>query len=167
MKQRELKVYFAQDIPEEQKRQAESKLEAIVERESSKDDKQLHGVVRKVVSWGTMGVAFANEIYAYVSPSVPLRYIAYGNLAMFGIKSLAELPALFMYVLRSKDGYGALKLLLMRLVNYLLPVVGPLLEAGAFERMARRRIIKQAKYEFIKQFGSTIVAGPDRSARVG
>ena len=54
---------------------------------------------------------------------------------------------------KSHDWYGAIKHYALKPINYLLPLIGPALEAGSFERMVKKRVLKEAKYDFIKDNG--------------
>ncbi len=150
----ELKDYFKQDMPDEDRERLDGELEKIVASKCDAYEKDLGGILRRIASKGTMGVDTANSLYALLSSTAPLYNSGALGLILFGGKTLAEIPALYRYVRKSKDWYGAAKLLLSKPLRYLTPVLGPMLEAGAFERMVRKRIIQESKAEFVKQFGN-------------
>jgi ABC-type dipeptide/oligopeptide/nickel transport system permease component len=100
-----------------------------------------------------MGVESANSLYSLLSSTAPLYNSGALSLILFGVKTIAEIPSLYRYIKKSKDWYGAAKMLLTRPIRYITPVLGPMLEAGAFERMVRNRIISETRAEFIKKFG--------------
>jgi len=149
----ELKDYFSPDLSDEQRDELRGKLEKIVQAKTKDYDKILGNTLRKVSTSTTMGVEIANDIYSFVSNTVPL----YNSMALrgllFGLKSVAEIPDLYRYIKKSGDWYGALKFIALKPVNYLIPILGEALEAGAFDRMVRKGIMKEAKYEFIKENG--------------
>ena len=151
----ELKNYFSDDVPEDQRVKLKGELEARIDTAMAKYDKELHGFARKAGSKGTMGLAVANDIYAYVS-NVPIANVTGLGYALFAIKTAVELPAMYRYLKKSHDWYGALKHNLLKPARYLLPVFGAALESGAFERMVRKTVMKEAKHSFIKDFGDYV-----------
>lgn len=153
LKRYELRQYFSEDLPEEERERRNSELEKLVSEKVNEYDGCLNGLLRKATSKGAMGVAIANDIYSFVSNTAPIYNVVYLRGALFGLKTLAEIPALYKYVKKSKDWYGAIKFLAMKPVRYLLPVIGEALEAGAFERMVRKGLMKDVKYAFVKKFG--------------
>ncbi|MBX4196252.1 hypothetical protein KW805_01550 [Candidatus Pacearchaeota archaeon] len=155
LKQHELKSYFAADVPEEDKQRMESALERKLDEHLARYDRELDGIGRKVSSKGSMALAVANDVFAYASNS-PLANVTGLGYALFAIKSIAELPALYSYVKKSHDWYGALTHLALKPVRYVLPVVGPALESGSFERMVRKNVMNETKLDFIKDYGNYV-----------
>ena len=151
----DLKNYFSENVPEEKKVMLKGALERIVDDTSDKYKRQLGGLVKKTAAKGTMGLAVANDIYAYIS-NAPIANVTGLGYALFGIKTAAELPAVYRYLKKSHDWYGALKHFALKPLRYLIPVVGPALESGAFERMVRKKVIKEAKTNFLKEFGKYV-----------
>ncbi len=148
----ELRDYFDNASPADKER-LKSGLEGKLDFALNRYDKELGGWIgRKGISKTAMGLAIANDVYGYISnvPFANVSGLAYG---LFAIKSIAEIPALYRYVKKSHDWYGALTHTLLKPVRYLLPVIGPALESGAFDRMIRRRVLNESKEEFIKEFG--------------
>jgi len=148
----DLKDYFSPDVPEAQRAQFRNSLEKKLDEHLARYDKELNGLGRKIVSKGTMGLAVANDLYAYVS-NVPIANVTGLGYALFAIKTLAEIPALYQYAKKSGDWYGAITHLLLKPVRYLIPVIGPALESGAFERMVRKRVMKEVALDFIREHG--------------
>lgn len=146
-----LNGYFESASGEERMR-LRGRLENILTTKSAKYDQHLEGLARRVTSKASMYGAVANDVYAFVS-NAPLANISGLGYALFAAKSIAELPALAKYAWKSHDWYGAGVHLALKPVRYLIPIVGPLIEAGAFNRMVRRRIQNEAVGEFIKEFG--------------
>ena len=155
-----LKNYFSEDVPEEERRRLEGALEQKLDDAYGKYQDELKGVARKATSKGSMALAVANDISAYVS-QVPIANVTAAGLALFGLKTAAEIPAMYRYAAKSHDWYGIGSHMLLKYPRYLIPVVGAALESGAFDRMVRKRIRKEAKDEFIKEFGD-YVAFEDR-----
>ncbi|HLC53300.1 MAG TPA: hypothetical protein VJK03_02035 [Candidatus Nanoarchaeia archaeon] len=149
---KDVRRYFSSDVPPEQQQRFRSMLEEKVGSSLAKYDEQLHGIGRKLTKRGAMGIAVVNDVSAYLS-RVPLLNAASFGYLLFGISTLAELPALYRYLKKSHDWYGALGHIALKPVRYLLPVVGPALEAGAFERMVKRRATREAKTAFLKEMG--------------
>ncbi len=148
----ELKDYFSSNASPEQKERLRSALEKKLQNNLAHYEKELNGLGRKVVSKGSMALGVANDLYAYVS-NVPIMNVTGLGYALFGIKTLAEIPAFYRYVKKSGDWYGALTHILMKPVRYLIPVLGPALESGSFERMVRKRVMKETALDFIRDFG--------------
>jgi hypothetical protein len=146
-----LHSYFA-GVSDERKTELRGELEDILESKSAKYDQDLEGLGRRVSSEASMGLAVANDVYAFVS-NAPLANITGLGYALGAIKTVAELPALARYVRHSHDWYGAGLLLALKPVRYILPIIGPALEAGAFNRMVRRRIEHEAASEFVSRIG--------------
>ena len=151
----DLKNYFKQDMPKEQRELLRKSLEDKLDYQFDRYDKELGGIVRKTASKGTMGLVVLNDLYTYVSNN-PIANATGFAYAMFALKSAAELPALYRYIRKSHDYYGAIKHLLLKPVRYILPIIGPLLESGSFERMVRKRILREVSSEFIKEHGNYI-----------
>lgn len=151
----ELKDYFGQNIPEQDKERMKSGLEKQLDLAMKKYDAELNGLLRKAGSKGSMWLDVANQIYGYVSKT-PVAYVGGLSTALFTGKTLLEVPALYRYAKKSKDWYGVGNYLALKPLRWLTPVVGPALESGAFERMVMKGIIKEAKYNFIKEHGDYI-----------
>lgn len=153
----ELKDYFQQEVPEGKRHELRESLEEKVGSTLKKYDKELGLSPRKGLSKAAMGLATINDLYAYVS-NVPLANVTGLGYALFAIKTVTEIPAMWRYVTKAQTWYGATgditRHLLLKPLRYLLPVVGPMLESGAFERMVRRRVLKEVKYDFIKEHGN-------------
>ncbi|PIN91219.1 hypothetical protein COU61_02315, partial [Candidatus Pacearchaeota archaeon CG10_big_fil_rev_8_21_14_0_10_35_13] len=139
----------------EEERTRKGGLERITNSIIEKYDRELHGVLRKAATRGTMGLAVGNDLYSYIK-DLPVANVTGIGYALFATKTLMEVPAMVRYLSKSHDWYGALKHYLMKPVNYLLPVIGGALEAGSFERMVRKRVMQEIKHEFIKQYGNYI-----------
>lgn len=150
----ELPTYF-NDLPADKRAGLQGALEQRVDAALTKYDKELGGILRKGVSKGSMGLAIANDVYAYIS-NAPLQNITGLGYALFGIKTAAEIPALYRYLKKSHDWYGAISHMVLKPLRYLIPIVGPALESGAFERMVRKRVMNEAKSEFIKEYGNYV-----------
>ncbi len=148
----ELKDYFGDKVPEEEKARLRSSLEEKLNEKLTKYRDELDGIARKTASKGTMGLAIVNDISAYVT-NVPILNVTGFGYSLFALKTIAEAPALRRYWKKSHDWYGMGEHLLLKPIRYLLPVIGGYLEAGAFERMVRKRIINEVKADFIKEHG--------------
>lgn len=148
----ELKSYFSDSIPENEKSRLKSKLEEKLKGSLDKYDSELGGLVRKAGSKGSMGFAVLNDLSSYLS-NVPTFGVDLLSLYLFGAKTIAEIPSLVNYLKKSKDWYGVTTHLGLKPARYLMPVVGPALESGAFDRMVRKRVLKESKYGFIKDVG--------------
>lgn len=140
-------------LSQDERREREGVLEGYVTQAVSKYDTELNGILRKGVTRGSMTLAFLNDIYSLVS-STPFKYTSAVSYVLFGIKTLAEVPALYRFVKKSKDWYGALQWAAMKPVSYLLPFVGPALEAGIFERIVKNRVMYEAEKNFLKAIGN-------------
>ena len=147
----ELKNYFS-NVPEEERARLKSSLEEKIGTAIEKYDGELNGLIRKVGSKSSMGVAIANDIYGYITKAPFANINGLATLLLAG-KTILEIPALYHYLKKSGDLYGGVSYMLLKPIRYLLPVVGPALESGAFERMVMRGVLKEAKYDFIKEFG--------------
>jgi hypothetical protein len=97
-------------------------------------------------------LALANDIYGYIR-GIPFPYIIGTKFLLQGFKTLTEIPAIYHYLKESKDVYGVLKYMIMKPISYILPVVGPALDMGVFERMVKHRIAQEAKRNFLKKIG--------------
>lgn len=148
----ELKDYFGNNISEEDKARFKSGLEKHLSGAVEKYDAELNGLLRKTGSKATMWLNVANQLYGFVS-KVPVQYITGLNTALFAGKSLLEIPSLYRYAVKSKDWYGVANHIILKPLRWLTPVLGPALESGAFERMVMKGVLKQAKYDFIKDYG--------------
>ncbi len=149
----ELKDYFLDEsITDERRHEMRKDLERKLDSEMEKYKSELGGVLRKAGENSTMAAAVFNDIYGFVS-GAPISNITGLGYALFAIKSGIEIPANIRYLKKSHDWYGELKHWALKPLRYLIPVVGPALEAGAFERMVRKGIIKRTKKEFIKDYG--------------
>jgi hypothetical protein len=152
IKKYSLANYFGEDVPEEKRRNYESALEKKVDSAYDKYHDELYGVARKASSKGAMALAAVNDISAYAS-QVPIANVTAAGLALFGLKTAIETPAMIRYGKKSKDWYGIGTHLLLKPVRYVVPVAGAALESGAFERMVRKRVRKEAKDDFLKEIG--------------
>lgn len=148
----ELKDYFHKDLPEEERARLKSSLEEIVNASMTKYDDELGGISRKVGTRGSMALNIANQLYGYVS-KVPVSNVIGLSNALYAGKTIWEIPAMYRYLKKSKDWYGALGHYAMKPLIWLLPVLGPAIESGSFERMVMRGVLKDAKYNFIKKHG--------------
>ncbi len=151
----ELRDYFGDEVPEEEKDRLRSSLEQKLDSKLDHYHTELEGIVRRTASKGTMGLAILNDLSAYVS-NIPILNVTGFGYALFALKTAAEAPALRRYWQKTHDWYGAADLggyMLMKPARYLLPGIGAYLEAGAFERMVRKRVLKEVKAEFIKEHG--------------
>ena len=97
-------------------------------------------------------LAIANDIYCYIR-KIPFQYLTGVKFLLLGFKTLTELPAFYHYLKESKDVYGILKYMIMKPLYYIIPVIGPALDVGAFERMVNYRIALEAKKNFLKRIG--------------
>ncbi len=149
---RDLKKYFSDDVPEEEKRRLRADLEKKVEITLEKFYGELKGLARKTATRGTMGLALINDLSGYLT-NVPFANVSGLAYTLFALKTAVELPAMYRYMKKSHDWYGAIKHYALKPINYLLPLIGPALEAGSFERMVKKRVLKEAKYDFIKDNG--------------
>jgi len=155
LKDYKLKSYFADNVPEDEKKRRESFLERIVDENFKRYEGELGGVARKGTTRGAMGLAMLNDAAAYVS-NIPLANVTGLSYALFAAKTAAEIPAMHRYLKKSHDWYGAIGHYLMKPINYLLPIIGGAIEAGAFERMVRKHAGVEASVDFIKEFGDYI-----------
>lgn len=153
----ELKDYF-EGVPDERKEQLRNTLENKLEEARDRFKTELgglRGLGRKVVSKGSMLGLIANDFAAYFT-----KVGLWSNSALifpaYAIKTLSELPALYRYVKKTKDWYGALKHSLLKPIRMIIPFLGAALESGSFDRMVRKRVLKEAKYSFIKEIGKYI-----------
>ena len=117
-----LKDYFA-DVGKDEKALLKKDLERKVEESLGKFDGELRGLARKTATRGTMGLAMMNDLYAYIS-NVPIANVTGLGYALFGLKSAVEVPAMYRYLKKSHDWYGALKHYALKPINYLIPVIG-------------------------------------------
>jgi hypothetical protein len=153
----ELKNYFGGEVSEEEKQRLKSSLEKMLDSAYERYDSDMGGVLRKAGSKITMGLDIANQIYGYIGKSA-VANVSGLSTALFAGKTLAEIPAMYKYLKKSKDWYGAGSFYLLKPIRWLLPVIGPALESGAFERMVMRGVMKEAKYKFIKEHGEYVKA---------
>jgi len=144
--------YFSESVPDSEKERMRGSLEKIVNHSFDKYSIELNGFLRKGGTRGAMALALINDLSAYVT-NVPIANVTGLGYVLFGVKTAIEAPAMYRYLNKSHDWYGALKHYALKPVNYLIPVVGAALEAGSFERMVRKRIRHEAKLEFIKENG--------------
>ncbi|PIN89205.1 hypothetical protein COU57_06375 [Candidatus Pacearchaeota archaeon CG10_big_fil_rev_8_21_14_0_10_32_14] len=148
---KDLGSYF-ENLSEKEKQIRVSKLEEYVDSSIQKYDTELHGI-RKVVTKPAMAAAFANDIYSLVSKA-PFSNFSAASYILFGAKTLAEIPAVYRYMKKSGDWYGSLKWALMKPIDYLIPVIGPAIENGLFERIVKKRVMYEAKNRFLKNVGA-------------
>ena len=152
---KDLKKYFSDDIPEGEKEKLRGDLEKRLENTIEKYQDELKGFARKTATRGSMGIALINDLSGYLT-NVPFANVSGFAYALFALKTAAELPALYRYMKKSHDWYGATKHIALKPVNYLIPIIGPALEAGSFERMIKKKVISEAKYGFIKEHGDYV-----------
>ncbi len=150
----ELKEYF-EGVSEEQKKKLRGTLEKKLEEAKEKFDSELRGIGRKITSKGSMGAMLGADVLSYFT-NVGLNTIGNVMYPLYLVKTLSEIPALYKYFKKTKDWYGALKHMLLKPVRMVLPFLGAAFEAGSFDRMVRKRIIKEAKYSFLKDIGKYI-----------
>ena len=152
---KDLKKYFSDDIPEGEKEKLRGDLEKRLENTIEKYQDELKGFARKTATRGSMGIALINDLSGYLT-NVPFANVSGFAYALFALKTAAELHALYRYMKKSHDWYGATKHIALKPVNYLIPIIGPALEAGSFERMIKKKVISEAKYGFIKEHGDYV-----------
>ena len=152
LSRKSLNKYFSDDIPEEEKIKLIGDLENRVENALEKYQGELKGFARKVTTRGSMALALINDLSGYLT-NVPFANVSGLAYSLFAIKTAAEIPAMYRYMKKSHDWYGATKHIALKPINYLIPIIGPALEAGSFERMVKKKVISEAKYSFIKEHG--------------
>lgn len=151
----ELKDYFGDDVPKEYRDRFSKGLDRITDEVTDKYASELRSLVRTPIGKGAMALAVANDIGAYVT-STPFDNVTALGYALFAAKSLSELPAAARYIRKTKDWYGALSVaghFLLKPLRYILPVIGPALESGAFERMVKRRVRREIVRRFAESYG--------------
>lgn len=151
----DLKKYFGEDISEDEKERFKKGLEDISNKTMDRYSTELGGIFRKATSKGTMGLAALNDLYAYVS-KVPFDNVTALGYVLFAAKSIAEVPALWRYVNKSGDWYGAITHVFLKPLRYLIPVAGAALESGAFERMVKKGARKEIVREFARRYGDYV-----------
>lgn len=159
---KDLRNYF-ENVDDAERAKRYGKLEAYVDEEIAKYDENLKGLARKIVGRGSMGTAFANDIYSLYSKA-PFMNFSAASYVLFGAKTLGEIPAVYKYMKKSHDWYGLLKFALMKPINYLIPIIGPAIESGSFERMVKDRARYEAKERFLKMVGAE--TGKEKMKRV-
>jgi len=132
-----------------------SLLEEKVNEAAKKYSEGFSGVIRKVAAKGTMGAALAYQVYGLFS-NAAIQSIGNATYGLFVLKTLAEAPYLAKYLKKSHDWYGAIYHNLLKPVRAAIPFIGPAFEAGAFERMVRKRIMYEARNEFLKEVKSYV-----------
>lgn len=148
---KDLRRYF-EGIPEEERIRRESLLERCVGESIAKYDTELHGM-RKLITKPSMLAAALNDIYSFVSTK-PIGNFSVFSYILFGVKTIAEIPAMYRYLKKSHDWYGALKWAIMKPIDYIIPVIGPMIESGLFERIVKSRVAYEAKNRFLEAVGS-------------
>ncbi|MEI7718823.1 MAG: hypothetical protein WCI72_03060 [archaeon] len=148
----ELSDYFGKDASAVDRASLRSGLEKTLEESRKKYSDELDGFIRKTGSKGSAMLNMYQQLHGYITGASGW-YIAGAGLVLGGIKALWELPSMYKYLKKSHDWYGAMTHYLLTPVRSVLPVVGPALEAGAFERMVMKKVMKEAKYNFIKKYG--------------
>ena len=146
----DLKDYFSENLSEDERAKLKGDLEEKVGKSLVKYGDELRGLGRKTAAKGTMALAAINDLSAYLT-RIPIPNVTGLGIALFGLKSLVEAPAMHRYLKKSNDWYGALKHYAMKPAHYLIPVIGAGLEAGSFERMVKNKAIKEAKISFLKE----------------
>lgn len=152
----ELKDYFRDDVPQEYRDKFSKGLDRITEEVTTKYESELRGIVRTPIGKGTMALAVANQI-SYLADVIPGGNVAKFVYDMFRAKTITEIPALYRYFKKAETWYGGLydvaKHLVLKPVRYLLPIIGPMLESGAFERAVKRRVRKEVVRRFAEAYG--------------
>lgn len=159
---KDLRTHF-EGVDEVERARRYSKLEAYVDGAIAKYDDNLKGIGRKIVGRGSMGTAFANDIYSLYSKA-PFMNFSAASYVLFGAKTLAEVPAVVRYMAKSHDWYGLLKFAVMKPINYLIPILGPAIESGSFERMVKTRARYEAKDRFLEMVGAE--TGKEKMKRI-
>ena len=151
----ELSDYFGDDVPQEYKDRFSKGLDRITDEVTDKYATELRSLVRSPVGKGSMALAVANDIRSYIS-TVPFKNVDFLAYDLFALKTLMEIPGVIRYIKKTKDWYGALEVaghFLLKPVRYLLPIIGPALESGAFERMVKRRVRREVVRKFVESYG--------------
>ena len=151
----ELSDYFGNDVPQEYKDRFSKGLDRITDEVTDKYATELRSLVRTPVGKGSMALAVANDIRSYIS-TVPFKNVDFLAYDLFALKTLMEIPGVIRYIKKTKDWYGALEVaghLLLKPVRFILPIIGPALESGAFERMVRRRVRREVVRKFVESYG--------------
>ncbi len=149
----ELEGYFNEDVPEDYKTRFREGLDRITNEVTDNYSTELRSFLRTPMGKGSMALAVANDLSAYAT-TVPFHQVSILGLYLFAAKTINEVPAVLRYARKSKDWYGALGHMLLKPVRYLLPVLGPALESGAFERMVKRRVRKEIARKFVERYGN-------------
>lgn len=148
----ELKNYFGEGVEEKYQATFREGLERITGEVVDRYSTELRSLVRTPIAKGTMALAVINDLAAYVT-ATPFSGVAKLGFDLFVGKTATEIAAMRRYTRKSGD-YGAYgRHLLLKVPRYLLPVIGPALESGAFERMVKRRIRKEITNRFREQYG--------------
>ena len=148
----DLKGHF-NNLDDAERVRREGKLESYVDGAIAKYDESLAGLGRKITGRGSMGTAFVNDIYSMYSKA-PFANFSAASYVLFGVKTLAELPAVYKYMKKSHDWYGLLKFAIMKPINYVIPIIGPAIESGSFDRMVKNRARYEAKERFLEMVGA-------------
>lgn len=151
----ELKDYFDDKVPQEYRDRFSKGLDRITNEVTDKYASELRSLVRTPVGKGTMALAVANDLSAYIT-TTPFDNVTALGYALFAAKTAVEVPAAIRYMRKTKSWYGALDVaghFLLKPVRYLLPIIGPALESGAFERMVKRRVRKEIVRKFAEAYG--------------
>src|SRR3989344_6784391 len=155
VQQYELKDYFSSDVDPKYQENFRLGLERITNDVVCKYDSELRSLIRTPVAKGTMALAVLNDLAAYVT-ATPFSGVAKFGFDLFLGKTATEIAAMRRYTNKSGD-YGAYgRHLLLKVPRYLLPIIGPALESGAFERMVKRRIRKEITLRFREQYGTPL-----------
>jgi hypothetical protein len=149
----DLRSYFDEGLSQDEYTRRRSSLEEKVGQSLTKFDTELRGSLRKAGAKGSMALAVANDISAYVT-DIPISNVTGLGYALFAVKTIAEMPAMYRYLKKSHDWYGAGTHYVLKPLRYVIPIIGPALESGAFERMVRKHVRSEAKSAFIKEFGN-------------
>jgi len=115
------------------------------------------GMLRQVVTKTAMGLAFATDLYLTLSfsPTLPFFHGSSITYVLFSIKCITETPSLIRYLVLSRDWYNLGQWILLKPINFSVPVVGPLFEAGVFERIVKQRSVYDAKRMFLERVTET------------
>jgi hypothetical protein len=152
LSRKNLKKYFSDETPKDVKGRLKDDLERRVENSLEKYRGELEGFARKSATRGTMALAIVNDLSGYLS-NVPFANVSGLAYSLFAVKTAVELPAMYRYLKKSHDWYGALGHYVMKPVKYLIPIIGPAWEAGSFEKLVKKRVMNEVTASFIKQHG--------------
>lgn len=149
----DLRPYLT-NISDEERGRRYGQLEAYLDASVAKYDTELHGI-RKAATVPAGAAAFLNDVYSLVSRA-PFENFAAGSYVFMGAKALAQVPAVYRYLKKTHDWYGALgaaEWAGFKTLGFLVPVIGPLLDTGRFEKIVKRRVMYEARNKFLAAIG--------------